>query len=245
MIPPRTVLMVIPAFNEERSISEVVQRAVASGFNVLVVDDGSTDSTACLARLAGALVVSLPFNLGVGVALRSGLQFAVRNGYQVVAQCDADGQHPPEEVRKLLEELENSNVDMVLGSRFRGHSGPVMHVSRTRRLVMKLLARSASKACATTITDSTSGFRVIREPLLTELSTKMPSYYLGDTYEVLVAAGRSGYRVKEVPIAFRDRQHGVSSATSTYAARQTIKALLAVLLRMNTRLAQVTKRHDK
>jgi len=240
LTPASKLLLLVPAFNEERNIFEVVVRAISSGFDVLVVNDGSTDDTSVIASRAGARVISLPFNLGVGVALRCGLLFAVRNGYQVVAQCDADGQHPPEEVRTLLTELKTSGADMVLGSRFRDSDQLTMKVSSLRRLIMRLLARSASKACRTRITDSTSGFRVFGEPLLTELSTKMPSYYLGDTYEVLVAAGRAGYKVREIPVRFLDRQHGVSSASSVYAARQTIKALLTVLLRVNVKLAKIT-----
>src|SRR5215218_4452599 len=118
-------LVFIPAWNEEASIAEVIEdvREHIPGADLLVVDDGSTDATAARAREAGALVASLPFNQGLGAALQTGYLYALRNGYDACAHLDADGQHPPREVARLLEEITANRADLVIGSRY--HSGAV------------------------------------------------------------------------------------------------------------------------
>jgi len=232
MMGHEPVLVVVPAWNEEKSIGSVILELKRYGFDVLVVDDGSTDGTRGVALSCEVEVVTLPFNLGVGAAVRCGLRYAVAHRYRTVVQCDADGQHPISSINHLLDELRNKSAHMVIGSRFLQGVG-LMRVSRIRRFAMYTLGVSASKASRTRITDATSGFRAITEPLLGELSRSMPPYYLGDTYEALVSAGRAGYRILEVPAALSERNHGTSSAHPFKAARFAVKAILIVALHIH------------
>lgn len=225
-------LVIVPAWNEAASVGAIVSDIRAAGYDVLVVDDGSTDGTAAVARAAGVTVARLPVNLGVGGALRCGFRYAVRKGYEAVVQVDADGQHPVSSIDQLVTTAFETDVHMLIGSRFAGDEATSMAVSGVRRAVMRILARSASRATRATISDATSGFRCIREPLLSEFARDFPTHYLGDTYEAVVSAGRAGYRVREIPADLQDRTHGVSSA-STYAAfRLTTRAAIVVATRL-------------
>ena len=231
----KQVLVVVPAWNEQASIAKVIGDLQIHGFDVLVVDDGSNDNTHAVARQAGAITIRLPFNLGVGAALRCGFKYAVQHGYQAVVQCDADGQHPVDHIEALIATAIQENSHMVIGSRFLDGAGK-MELSLTRRFAMRILGRSASRACKTPITDATSGFRVIYSPLLNELAEKLPPYYLGDTYEALVSSGRAGYRIIEIPAPLMEREHGNSSARPIKAARLTVKAILSAVLHVHHKL---------
>ena len=229
------VLVVVPAWNEQASIAKVISELKTRGFEVLVIDDGSTDETSFIARQSGAITMRLPFNLGVGGALRCGFKYAVQHGYQVVVQCDADGQHPVDHIELLISTATEGNFHMVIGSRFLNDEGK-MELSLIRRLAMRILSRSASRACKTLITDATSGFRVITVPLLNELAEKLPAYYLGDTYEALVSSGRAGYRIREIPAPLMEREHGKSSAHPVKAAQLAVKAILSAILHVHQKL---------
>jgi glycosyltransferase involved in cell wall biosynthesis len=224
-------LVVVPAWNEEPSVGAVLRGLRDEGYDVVVVDDASTDDTAGEAERAGATVLRLPVHLGVGGGLRCGFRYAVDHGYRRVVQCDADGQHPPRHVAALLTEQDRSGAHIVLGSRFAA-GDPAMAVGRLRRLVMRTLARSASRACRTTITDASSGFRCISEPLLGEFARSFPVHYLGDTYEALVVAGRGGYRVVEIPVDIVERTAGQSSAGFLSGVRLVARAVIATLARV-------------
>jgi glycosyltransferase involved in cell wall biosynthesis len=230
------VLIVVPAFNEEKSIVAVLRQLAETQFDVLVVSDGSTDNTAGITRQLGVDVVELPYNLGVGGALRVGFQIAVENGYSAVIQVDADGQHPVSHIELLVTCANQTEAHMVVGSRFLSHD-TTMSVSQSRQFVMRVLAWSASRAAGGKITDSSSGFRLIRRPLLDHLSKTLSSSYLGDTYESIISAGRSGYLVKEVPAPMGERTTGSSTATVTQAIQAVLKALGIYALRLHTRLA--------
>lgn len=230
------VLVVVPAWNEEASVAHVVRDLVAAGYDVLVIDDGSSDTTRSVALAAGARVASLPFNLGVGAALRCGFKYAVRHGYEAVVQCDADGQHPVAHIAQLLDHAARSNADMVIGSRFLVTGSDTMKLSWIRRLAMRVLARSATRAAGRPITDSTSGFRVIRSPLLEQLARHLPAYHFGDTFESVIAAGVSGYHIEEVPAPLADRLHGLSSASPIKAAKFSVKAVSTAMLGIHPRL---------
>jgi glycosyltransferase involved in cell wall biosynthesis len=236
-------LIVIPALNEERSIASVIEGLRGMNLDVLVVDDGSTDNTRNISIENGATVLSLPFNLGVGGALRTGFKYAVLHGYDSVVQVDADGQHLPREISKLMHAADQSHADLVIGSRFlNSDTSQQMSVSRMRQLGMKLLARVASRATGTRLTDTTSGFRVIKSPLLIEFSRRFPTNYLGDTFEAVVAAGRAGYVVSEVAVEMKDREFGVSSASLSQAVTFFCKAFLVAALRLHPRIPNRTNR---
>lgn len=231
----RDVLVVVPAFNEEKCLLRVVEEVRAAGLAMVVIDDCSSDRTAEIGRRAGVKVISLPINLGVGGALRTGLQFARRRGYEAIVQIDADGQHDPSVVPELISAVNSTEAHLVIGSRFRSDA-TTMTVGRTRRLVMRLLAKSASLASKSDITDPTSGFRLIREPLLEQLSQSMATNYLGDTYEAIIVAGRAGYRIHEVPASMRERSVGQSTSTPIQSAKFTIKGLGVWALHLHTRI---------
>lgn len=229
-------LVVTPAFNEAEAIHDVVSRVIQAGFPCLVVDDGSSDATLLRASGAGAIVIKMPYNCGVGAALRAGFLYAIRNGYEAVVQVDADGQHPPELVPQLINIAQEQNVDLVIGSRFLDETSTRFHVTRIRKVAMRILAKRASKAVGNRITDATSGFRLIRGQLLKELSLHLPSYYLGDTFEALVAAGHAGYSVCETPIAMSSRQAGVSTASTSQAVKWSLRAFTTAFIHSYPRL---------
>jgi glycosyltransferase involved in cell wall biosynthesis len=222
-------LVVMPAYNEQLSVDAVVTAVLGAGLPVCVVDDGSTDETSAVARAAGATVLRLPLNLGVGGALRCGFRYAIANGYDVVVQVDADGQHDPAQVRDLLSALESTGADMVIGSRFAEGSGAYA-VRGPRRLAMALLARRAAKATGVHVADSTSGFRAIRRPLLDRFAVNYPIEYLGDTVEALIEAGRAGAKVVEHPIAMSPRTHGSGSAGLVASLWYVLRVIIAIEL---------------
>jgi glycosyltransferase involved in cell wall biosynthesis len=232
MISAQPLLVVVPALNERESIQQVVRDVRAELFDVLVVDDGSTDDTAQRAEAAGAIVLRLPINLGVGGALRAGFRFAVDNHYVAVVQVDADGQHPANQIRELASAAEQQNAHLVIGSRYLSPDS-TLNPTTSRRFAMRLLSTMVSFAAKRVITDSTSGFRIICEPLLGEFAHEFPAYYLGDTYEATLAAIRAGYQTIEIPAAMRPRGHGSSSAGTLRSIVLIAKVLVVTLLRLH------------
>jgi Glycosyl transferase family 2 len=227
------VLVIVPAFREEASVADVVGqiRALsATGMDrhvldVLVVDDGSTDATALRARAAGAIVASLPVNLGVGAALQTGFRYAVAHGYTTVVTVDADGQHPVSHIPGLL------NVDgaaLVVGSRFVPGSVAPEWVSSTRSAAMGVLRRRLTKRTGVRLHDPTSGFRVIREPLLTRFAVDFPATYLGDTFEAHLSAAAvlGADRIAEVSVPMKARATGVPSSVGVRNLAYFARALL-------------------
>ena len=231
-------LVLIPALNEQATIREVVLEVMDHGFDVVVINDGSGDKTAEFARAAGATVLNLRVNLGVGGALRCGFRYAVNNGYRSVVQCDADGQHPISHIQKLIDVSNQTSSHLEIGSRFR-YEEILMTVPRHRRFAMWLLGVIASRACQTKITDSTSGFRLISEPLLSQFAKNFPSHFLGDTFEANVVAGRAGYKVKEVAAPISDRKAGVSSTGSGRSIIMIARSILVVLFNLHFNITQL------
>lgn len=220
-------LVVMPAFNEEASVASVVREVFTKvpGVTVLVVDDGSNDNTAELARTAGALVAQLPFNLGVGGAMRVGFKYASENGFSNVVQIDSDGQHDPDGVPALLEQLESA--DLVLGARFAGTGD--YEVKGPRKWAMVFLARVLSRAASSRLTDTTSGFRASGPRAVALFSENYPAEYLGDTIEALVIASRSGLTIRQIPVAMRPRAGGVPSHSPVKATVYLARAGLALI----------------
>jgi glycosyltransferase involved in cell wall biosynthesis len=239
MLTKSDVLIVVPAFNEAGSIGAVLGALNAAEFHVLVVNDGSTDETEIIARRHGAEVLSLPYNMGVGGALRAGFQVAVESGYEAIVQIDADGQHPTELIDELIGAANTNQAHMVIGSRFLTEQIG-MDLSLTRRIVMRYLASSASRAASTRITDSSSGFRLIRRPLLNAFSRSFSANYLGDTFEAVVMAGRGGFKICEIPAPLRERQVGKSSASILQSVQFTLKGVGVALLRLHPRISANT-----
>lgn len=195
---------------------------------ILVVDDGSADATAKEAIAAGALVAILPFNLGVGGAMRTGFRYAIENGFTNVVQIDSDGQHDPRGVPALLAEL--ATADLVLGARFAGTGD--YRTSGPRQWAMVALASILSHTSRTRLTDTTSGFRASGPRAVALFAEHYPAEYLGDTIEALVIASRSGLVIRQVPVAMRQRSGGVPSHNPFRAAAYLARAGLALVFAM-------------
>ncbi|GLZ59652.1 MULTISPECIES: glycosyltransferase family 2 protein [Micromonospora] len=209
MVNGKRTLIIIPALNESGSIADVVGevRGELPGVDVLVVDDGSTDRTAAVATAAGATVAKLPYNLGVGGAMRLGYRYARDHNYDVAIQIDADGQHDPRYVPKLVDLLDDN--DLVIGARFAGEGDYT--VRGPRRWAMVMLSAVLSRVAHTKLTDTTSGFRAANRRVIDMFATWYPAEYLGDTVETLVHTARRGYRIRQVPVAMRKRMAGTPS----------------------------------
>lgn len=228
MINDKRVLVVIPAWNEAGSIATVVRevRGELPGVDVLVVDDGSTDETAALARGAGATVVRLPYNLGVGGAMRAGYRYGLEHDYDVVVQIDADGQHDPRYVPKLIDALDVA--DLVVGARFAGEGA--YRVRGPRRWAMAMFSVVLSRIARTKLTDTTSGFRAANRRAVELFAKWYPVEYLGDTVETLVYAARRGVVIRQVPVAMRARMAGVPSQSPVKAVAYVARAVTILLL---------------
>ncbi|MFI6293276.1 glycosyltransferase family 2 protein [Nonomuraea sp. NPDC050790] len=221
------VLIIIPAYNEEQSIRLVIgELERACGYaDILVVDDGSADSTAALAEAAGVAVLRLPYNLGVGGAMRAGYRYALEGGYDVALQVDADGQHDTRYIGKLVAAVESA--DIVIGSRFAG-AGTYTSAKFGRRLAMRLLAMVVSGLARTRLTDVTSGFRAANRKAMAIFAVHYPVEYLGDTVESLVIAVRSGCVVRQIPVKMRPREYGTASQSTLRALVYLVRAGVAL-----------------
>lgn len=231
------VLVIVPAWNEARIVGSTVRsiREADEDYDVVVVDDGSDDDTAASARAAGATVISLPFNLGVGGAMRTGFTYALREGYTRAIQVDADGQHNPADISRVLAGLEIADIS--IGARFADVGD--YSVSGPRQWAMVFLAKTVSRVAKVGLTDVTSGFRAANARAIAQYVRYYPAEYLGDTIDSLVAACHAGLSVTQVPVAMRPRAHGAPSqgpvGASIYLLRSVFALGLAMLRRRTGR----------
>lgn len=232
------VLVIMPAWNEAESVGNTVREVLGVGrpYDVLVVNDGSTDDTAELAAAAGATVLNLPFNLGVGGAMRAGFKYAQRAGYRRVIQVDADGQHDPENIEEVLAGLEHADIS--IGARF-AEKGEYK-VRGPRKWAMQFLAKVISGLARTRLTDVTSGFRAANERAIRQYLDHYPAEYLGDTIDSLVVAIRSGCRVTQIPVAMRPRQGGTPSHNPVKAAVYLGRSVFALLFALTRKRSHIT-----
>lgn len=223
----RRELVAIPAWNERESIASVITliREHRPMAHVLVVDDGSTDDTATVAQQAGAAVVSLPFNVGVGGAMRTAFLYAQRHGYTAVAQVDADGQHDPADLDRVLDGL--VEADVVVGTRF--HPDSMYFVGGPRRWAMVMLSKALSRMNGAAISDPTSGFRSAGPRAIHLFAVDYPADYLGDTVGSLAIAIRQGLVVRETPVTMYFRQTGRPSKNALWSALYLGRATLAII----------------
>jgi glycosyltransferase involved in cell wall biosynthesis len=233
MINGKRVLMVMPAWNEAAAIGDVIRelRGELPQVDILVVDDGSTDDTSRIAAAAGATVTRLPYNLGVGGAMRLGYRYGREHDYDVVIQFDADGQHDPRYVPKLVDALDEA--DLVIGARFAGEGDYT--VRGPRKWAMRMLSSVLSRLAHTPLSDTTSGFRAANKRTVALFASFYPVEYLGDTIEVLVHALHMGHVVRQIPVTMRHRVAGVPShspiKSTVYLGRAFFILLLSLVRR--------------
>jgi glycosyltransferase involved in cell wall biosynthesis len=224
----RSYLAVVPAYNEAATVPGVIQaiRDAVPFFDVLVVDDGSTDATAAEAAEAGALVVRHPFNLGIGGAVQSGFAYALENDYDYLVQIDGDGQHEPEHVRDLMTAMEEDpKLDMVCGSRFLSqdfeYPAPV-----SRRTGIHIFAFLLSRIVGQRISDPTSGFRLYNRRAIALFARDYPHDY--PEVEAVLVLHFHRLRMREIPVRMYLREGGLSSITSGKSAIYMLKVILAI-----------------
>src|SRR3954452_20189313 len=198
----RTVA-IVPALNEEGTIATVIAelRAFDSGLEIVVIDDGSHDRTAEVARLSGARVLRLPFNLGIGGAVQTGFRYAFENGFDLAVRVDGDGQHDPSQLAAVVAPVVRGDTDIAVGSRYLGARGEGYRSSATRRVGIRLLARVVSLLTRQRITDPTSGFQALNRKAIMLFAADYPHDY--PEVEAIVLVERHRLRLVEVPLGRR------------------------------------------
>jgi glycosyltransferase involved in cell wall biosynthesis len=228
-------IAIVPALNEEETVGRVIDEinAFDPGFDIVVVDDGSTDRTAGVAADRGAHVLRLPFNLGIGGAMQTGFRFAFEQGYDIAVQIDGDGQHDPSQLPKILGPVLAGEADLCVGSRFTGE-GPYRS-SFVRRIGIKIFARIVSAVVGQKVTDTTSGFRAVNRRGIALFAADYPHDY--PEVEATVMCVKHKLRLTEVPVAMRERGGGVSSITALRSIYYMTKVLLAIFVGLFRRYA--------
>ena len=223
-------LAIVPAYNEAGMVGRVVRdlERNAPGFDVLVVDDGSTDQTAAEAEGEGAVVIRHPYNLGIGGAMQSGYKYALRHDYDVAVQVDGDGQHKSEYIPELLDALQtrSDEADMVYGSRFRGDPGYKVPIGR--RLGNMIFSVVLTAITRQKITDPTSGFRMTNRRGIELFARDYPHDY--PEVEALLMLHAHHLRIHEVHVQMNARGFGRSSIDYPRSAYYMVKVLLALFV---------------
>lgn len=228
------VVAIVPAFREEAAIAGVVEsiRAFDPTIDVVVVDDGSPDATAASAAAAGARVVRLPFNVGIGATVQAGFRYALEHDYDTAVRLDGDGQHDAAQLGALLRALEAGEADVVTGSRFVGN-GEAYRPPLARRLGITWFAKLVSLLTRQRVTDTTSGFQALNRKGIALFAHDYPSDY--PEVEATLLVLRSRLRLVEVPVTMREREHGSSSITAVRSVYYAFKVTLALLVAMGRR----------
>ena len=223
------VLIIIPAYNEEATIGDVIQRItdLHPDYDIVVVNDGSIDNTAQVVRDNGhATLLQLPYNLGIGGGMQTGYKYAYRNGYDIAVQCDADGQHPVEQLTDIVAKVEDSVADMIIGSRYVADSDYTP--SFIRRVGKSLLSRWVDLLIGGGVTDTTSGFRAANRKVMQVFTETYPEDY--PESEALVILHKHGLSTAEVPVNMHPRQGGTTSIRPHGAVYYMIKVALAIFI---------------
>jgi glycosyltransferase involved in cell wall biosynthesis len=234
-LAPLRRIAIVPAYNEEACVGRVIDeiRAFDPGFEVVVIDDGSGDRTAEVARSRGAEVIRLPFNLGIGGAMQTGYRYAYENGFGLAVQIDGDGQHDPGQLPAILEPVLAGEADMVVGSRFSGAGG--YRAPFLRRVGIRIFAWTVSRVVGQRLTDTTSGFRAVNRLGIRLFAGDYPHDY--PEVEATVMVVKHKLRLKEVPVAMRERAGGRSSITAARSVYYMAKVLLAIFVGLFRRYA--------
>ncbi|BFK64668.1 glycosyltransferase family 2 protein [Dorea formicigenerans] len=221
-------IIIIPAYNEEENIERTVNaiQKSAQGFDYVIINDCSIDNTRKICEEKGFNIVNLPINLGIGGAVQTGYKYAYENGYDVAVQVDGDGQHDPEFLSTMAEYLIEHRVDMVIGSRFIEKKG--FQSSITRRMGIKFFSGLIKVLTGKTITDPTSGLRMIGRNVMEIFSQDYPRDY--PEPESIVAVLRKNMKIEEIPVVMLERKGGVSSISPKKSIYYMVKVTLAILI---------------
>jgi glycosyltransferase involved in cell wall biosynthesis len=224
---------IVPAHDEQASIARVVSeiQEFDPGMDVVVIDDGSHDRTAGMADDAGAHVLRLPFNLGIGGAVQTGFRYAFERGYDVVVRLDGDGQHDAAELPKLLGPIVAGEADLVVGTRFGGGGDAQSSEYRStpvRRVGIRFFAWTVSRIVGQRVTDTTSGFQAAGRRAIALFAVDYPHDY--PEVEATVMVAKANLRLREVPVAMRERIGGESSITALRSVYYMLKVLLALFI---------------
>lgn len=223
-------LIIIPAYNEASTIADVITALDSENhsWDIIVINDGSTDNTGFLAESTGvASVVNLPYNLGIGAGVQTGFKYAYYNNYDYALQFDGDGQHKEDEIEKLLTIVKSHEGDVAIGSRFnKKHDG--FKSQPIRRFGIKIFEYFSYLLIHQKITDHTSGFRAYNKRAIAFLKDNYPVDY--PEPEVVILLGRNGFKIKEVFTQMLERQGGVSSISITKGPYYMIKVMLAMFM---------------
>ena len=223
-------LAIVPAYNEAGAIAgTIADIREHTDFDVLVVDDGSTDGTAQRAAAEGAVVLRHPFNLGIGGAVQSGYQYALERGYDVAVQVDGDGQHDARHIPDLLQHLRtNRDLNMVTGSRFLQKVGETYRSSASRRVGIRIFSAILSRVTGRRITDPTSGFRMVDARGIELFARDYPHDY--PEVEAVLLLHFHKLEGAELPVRMRERASGVSSINTGRSFYYMVKVLLAIFV---------------
>jgi glycosyltransferase involved in cell wall biosynthesis len=222
-------IAVVPAFNEQQNVGRVIEeiRAFDPGLDIVVVDDGSVDGTAAVAREHAATVLCLPFNLGIGGAVQTGFRYAFEHGYELAVRVDGDGQHDPAQLDRVIAPVLSGEADIAVGSRF-VEASQGYRSSRSRRVGIRLLALVVSRIVGRRVTDTTSGFQALNRKGIALFARDYPHDY--PEVEATVMVSRHRLRSIEVPVSMRERSSGRSSITAVRSIYYMLKVLLAIFV---------------
>ena len=221
------VLIIIPAYNEEGTILDVATNVISRGYDLVVVNDGSTDSTAALCIEHNIPLLNLANNLGIGGAVQTGYIYAQENRYDIAIQFDADGQHDADSIQALIMAV-SGGADVVIGSRFLEKPQDNFQTTTLRRLGIKWLSGVIRLVTGHRIYDVTSGFRAVGKRAIAFFSRNYPQDY--PEPEAITIAAKRGLVIEEVPVQMYERQAGVSSIDAISSVYYMIKVTLAILI---------------
>ena len=203
--PATSIWLIIPAYNEAAVIGRVVADVVRRGYNVAVIDDGSTDETGRRAGATGAIVVTHPINLGQGAALQTGIRFALRRGADTIVTFDADGQHRPADIDSLIGALTTNNADFALGSRFLGGA---VAMPPSRRLLLMAATWFTRLTTGLNVSDTHNGLRAMTRRGASRI--KLRQNRMAHASELLDEIARSGLRYVEVPVTIEYSRYSLA-----------------------------------
>lgn len=224
--PDSRVLVIIPAYNEQDSILDVVASVKSAGYDYIVVNDGSSDATLEICRMHGIRVLNLPNNLGIGGAVQAGHMFAREFDYDIDIQFDGDGQHDSAYLCGLVEQIQNG-ADLAVGSRYLDSSDGFKS-TLLRRIGQIWLSGCLRLFCGVRITDPTSGLRACGRRAISLYADDYPIDY--PEPESIAVAVRQGYTVREIPVTMHERQGGVSSIDALSSIYYMVKVTLAIII---------------